>query len=159
MMKQKLQMNAFASIVLLLLFAICMLMTLSYGAVAYKNISISLDKEYGQSTALSYIAAKVRHGDVRGQVYLTMLNNTPALAIDEKCDGFVYMTYIYSHNGDVYELFCDRDAALLPDDGTKIVADRQLSFSLDDKLLVVLCTDQDGVASRLMLSLKSGGVK
>ena len=144
------------SLLLLGAFAVSLLLVLALGVLQYREISGVLDEQYGPSTAQSYIAAKVRSHDHAGGVTLGTLDGCDALLLHEEVEGWDYVTYIYCYDNGLYELFCEAESELLPEDGERLLDLDSLSFDLADGLLRVTCTD-GGARYETCLALRAEG--
>ena len=146
-------------LLLLCLFTLSMLFTLSSGSGVYQKISGFLAEQYNENTCLAYIAQKVRHYDVAGGVEEQAWEGTQALVLHDTIAGDDYLTYIYYYNGYVRELFCQANSGLKPEDGERIIAVDGLFVNLTytesgRPLLEVSCLN-DGEEKTLMLTLRS----
>ncbi len=156
-MKAKTKLHSLGAIMLLLLFAACILITLTYGASAYRGLSDDVEQQYNEGTALSYIAAKVRAGDSAQSVRLTTVGEQTALAIDEMYEGIIFTTYIYQYGDAVYEIYTEQGVELTVTDGFEILKADSLNFTLNDDLLTILCTVGERTG-RVIIDIKSGAV-
>ena len=147
--------DVIAGLLLFLVFTGAMLMVLVSGAGAYQKISRSLERQYGQRTCLSYIAAKIRHYDTEEGVYLTDFEGLEALALDEEIEGDTYTTLLYYQEGYLWELFSLKDAGLGPEDGLAIMPVQEVSFREAGSLLRITCREADEDKA-LLLSPRSG---
>ena len=146
------------ALVLFCVFAMSLLLVLLTGAQAYRGVRDSMEEQYAERTCIRYIAAKVRHYDEAGAVSVGELNDLPALCLAESMDGGEYVTYLYYYEGYICELFTDPMLGLTAGDGTRILEAGNLTFTQPmESLLCVTCTDTDGDAARILLSLRSGG--
>lgn len=130
----------------MLAFVASMLLVLATGAKIYRNITDRLDTQYSCRTALGYIAAKIRQGDLAGGVALGELAGLQSLVLTEQVDGALYLTYIYYYNGYLVELFCSAEAALPPESGEPLLPLDGLTFSEDPALpglYLVTCQGRD----------------
>ena len=62
-------------------------------------------KNFSSSTALSYIANKVRQGDREGAVDVIDVDGTPVLELIQSAGQVDYYTWIYYRDGSIRELF------------------------------------------------------
>lgn len=144
------------NLMLFFLFSACMLATLLAGAKVYQGVSSVLDKQYSTTTCINYLSAKVRHNDRQGGIGMGRIGNINALALYETYDDEEFVTYIYSFEGYMMELFCSADGEFLPENGEKIMPIDDLYISLDEGLLTVSCMSMEEEAS-VILALHSTG--
>lgn len=123
----------------------------SYGAISDKSKS-----NYNGRTSIAYIAQKVRSGDTNNNIYIKEHEDITALAINTKFGDSKYVTYIYEHNGELKELFCDSELEFNPDAGTKIVdVDSFVVQQKQPGLLMFKLTDDAGKEHSLVIGLRS----
>ena len=148
-MKKRAQHHIDGLLALLLfgVFASCLLAVLLGGAGAYRRLTFT------RRTAIQYISARVRQADSDGAVSVEPFGDCTALALT---DSAGYVTRVYCLDGHLMELYTSAETELQPEDGEKILAAEALELSLVDGLLTMVLTGDDGVQSRLSLSLRSG---
>lgn len=129
-------------------FAICVLLVLLTGAKVYRNLVADGSAHYEARTSTQYIATRIRQAET---VAVEDFCGCEALVIQERIDGETYLTRVYCYDGYIRELFCAENAALSPEDGEKIMAAENLSFSLEDALLTAEVDSRE-----LTLYLRSG---
>ena len=78
----------------------------------YENITARSDKNFSSSTALSYIANKVRQGDRAGMTDIKEIEGTQVLELRQQIGGTDYVTWIYWLDGSIRELLLIPAAAL-----------------------------------------------
>ena len=128
------------SLILICLFAVCVFLVLATGAEIYKDISGVMDTQFGAQTAIGYTATKIRHFDTAGSITVGTLDDSDAIVLRENIEGIDYLTYLYSHEGYLCELFCEADSGLHPEDGQQIIAVDGFAFTLEDSMLHIVCT-------------------
>ncbi|PNV62679.1 DUF4860 domain-containing protein [Clostridium sp. chh4-2] len=148
-------MNTLFTMLLFLVFVLCALFTVLIGGKVYENITARMDENYTGSTALNYIANKVRQGDAYGGIQVKEVEDTPVLELSQEINGETYMTMIYYKDGSIRELFTDTQSGLGLSDGLEIIECDGLNLSQDGRLITVETTGEGG--SSLTLSLRSGG--
>ncbi len=133
--------QVFTGLLLFLLFALSLLFVLLFGAKAYKNTSDTLDSQYRERTCLNYLAAKIRHNQLDGNISLANFEGLTALSIEETIDGKSYTTFIYHYEGTLRELYMPTGSQLKPSDGLSVLDVDGLELSaIDQKLLKMVCT-------------------
>lgn len=147
-------------LVLLLLgvFAVCVLSVLLTGAEGYRRLTERDREAYGWRTAAQYLTTRVRQADLAGGVALENFGGRDALALTEEIDGEVYVTRVYWDGGYIRELFAAADAEMAPEDGEKILEAGDLNFSPGPTggEIIAELTDSAGKTTRLVLALRSG---
>ena len=109
------------------------------GSGVYRNTVAASDENYTRRTALSYLVNQVRRGDAAGGVAVGTLDGIPAVALFEDD----YVTYLYCYDGQLRELYTQRDSGLTPADGLEILPLNGLEISLEGSLLTFTA---DGVS-------------
>lgn len=148
------------SLFVLLLFAIfagTLVLVLFAGANSYRRVAERGSDGYDRRICAQYIAAKVRHGDREGAVFVGGFSDPDSedgistLYLRQEIEGVIYDTRIYWYDGAVRELFAEEDIAFEPQDGNEVLQTAALYFSREDNLLTV----ETGTET-LVLSLRSG---
>lgn len=150
-------MNTLFTMLLFLVFVLCALFTVLIGGKVYENITARMEENYTGSTALNYIANKVRQGDTYGGVQVKEVEGTPVLELSQEINGETYVTMIYYKDGSIRELFTDTQSGLGLSDGLEIIDCDGLKLKQEGRLIMVETTGEGG--SSLTLSLRSGGGK
>lgn len=150
-------MNTLFTMLLFLVFVLCALFTVLIGGKVYENITARMEENYTGSTALNYIANKVRQGDTYGGVQVKEVEGTPVLELSQEINGETYVTMIYYKDGSIRELFTDTQSGLGLSDGLEIIGCDGLKVKQEGRLIMVETTGEGG--SSLTLSLRSGGGK
>ena len=115
-------------------FAVCVLITLLYGANVYQNLVQRGEESFGVRTAAQYVTTRVRQAET---VTVADFEGCEALVLPEEIDGARYLTRVYCYEGHIRELFCAENAALSPEDGEKVMPVDSLSFLVEDGILTV----------------------
>lgn len=147
--------NVLFTMLLFLVFVLCALFTVLIGGKVYENISARMEENYTGSTALNYVANKVRQGDENGAVSVVAIDGTSVLQLEQKFGEDTYVTWIYYLDGSIRELFTDPLSGLSLEDGLEIMDSEGLTFSQNGSLITAETAGEGG--SRLVLSLRSGG--
>ena len=150
-------MNTLFTMLLFLVFVLCALFTVLIGGKVYENITARMEENYTGSTALNYIANKVRQGDTYGGVQVKEVEGIPVLELSQEINGETYVTMIYYKDGSIRELFTDTQSGLGLSDGLEIIGCDGLKLKQEGRLIMVETTGEGG--SSLTLSLRSGGGK
>lgn len=105
-------MGGLFTMLLFLVFILSALFTVLTGSRVYENITARSDKNFSSSTALSYIANKVRQGDRAGMTDIKEIEGTQVLELRQQIGGTDYVTWIYWLDGSIRELLLIPAAAL-----------------------------------------------
>ena len=143
------------TMLLFLVFVLCALFSVLMGSQVYENITKRSDENFSGTTALSYMANKIRQGDRQDGVDIIEVDGTSVLQLKQKIGEETYHTWIYWKDGSIRELFTDENSGLGLDDGLEILECSGLSMEKTGSS-IILQTQGEGAAS-LKLSLRSGG--
>ena len=159
-MKEKTQTKGSAisglfTMLLFLVFVLCALFSVLMGSRVYENIIKRSDANFSGTTAISYIANKIRQSDRENSVDIIEVDGTSVLQLKQQVGEEKYHTWIYWKDGSIWELFTDENSGLGLDDGLEILECACLSME-KEKNTITLQTLGEGAAG-LKLSLRSGG--
>ena len=143
-------------------FAASILLVLMLGVNVYGNIQKTSEIQFDERVCLSYVTAKVHSHDSQGEVRTGSFEDIPALFLDQEYDGVYYNTIIYTYNGWLMELFCEKDMmadlGLSPESGTPVLEVDAVAFdSVRPDLLSVEYRDYNGIGGRVFINLRSEG--
>ena len=75
--------NLLFHLLLFLVFVLCALFTVLFGARVYENLNLRFEASYQKVVAVSYIANKVRQHDQAGMIALKEEENIPVLELGQ----------------------------------------------------------------------------
>ena len=148
-------------------FAGCILLVLLFGASSYEKLIERDNQSFEQRTGVSYIAAKLRHNDVAGGAWVASFSDKSDRNADDTDtlyltfigdDGVLvpeYYTKIYYYDGFIREILCEDGLTLTPEAGNEIMAASGLSFEQNGNCISVAVTDEEGIQTKLSLTLRS----
>ncbi|MBE5906625.1 MAG: DUF4860 domain-containing protein [Lachnospiraceae bacterium] len=150
------------SVFVLLLFAVfagCILLVLLFGASSYESLVRRDNQAYNSRTAISYIAAKVRHSDERNSIFIgsfadrtdSSKDDISTLYLKFPTDEGTYFTKIYYYDGYIREVLCADDSGLSPEDGNEILKAKGISFLQEGNLVTVRIQNSDNSMNYLSL--------
>ena len=140
------------------IFAICILAVLLGATGVYQRLTERDARSYENRTAVMYLATKVRQNDCADRIATGTLGGSDALVLTETVEGETFETWIYCHDGYLYELFLPAALEPSPEDGEQLLPVEELQLELTDGLLSVTLT-QNGTRQTLRLGLRSGEVQ
>lgn len=91
------------------------------GAKVYQSVTENMEENYAGRTALAYTAEKIRQHDTADAISLSMVENVPALCLNQHIKDSDYATYIYYYDGYLREAFVKADADVTLLQGSPIV--------------------------------------
>lgn len=140
-------------------FAICILLVLLGATGIYQRLTERDARSYEARTAAMYVATKVRQNDKEGGVSVDRMGDADALVFSETMEGETFHTWVYCHDGYLYELFLPAGLEAAPEDGERLLPAESMTLSLQDGLLSAEITLPDGQVRQVCLSLRSGEVQ
>lgn len=153
--KRKFHMEGLLVLVLLGVFALCILGVLLLGADAYQRLTERGQAASDSRTAAQYIATRVRQGDVSRAVTLEQLGAAEALVLTEDMEGRTCRTWVYCYDGWLRELFGEAGSGFLPEDGEKILEAESVDWSWEADCLRADIT-VEAQTEVVILTLRSG---
>ena len=106
---------------LLLSFCLISMVLAGMGAAVYRNGSSRLNENYTSRTAIAYVTEKVRQHDSAGDVFLTSVEDIPAMGLRDTVEGDTYITYVYFDGEYLCELFVRDNVTPLKNMGSRLV--------------------------------------
>lgn len=149
------QLDGLLALLLLGVFALCILAVLLTGAGVYQRLTERGRTSGDSRTAAQYVATRVRQADAVGAVALEPFGDGDALVLTEDLEGTVCRTWVYCHEGWLRELFGDAAGDFAPEDGEKVLAAENLDLTLRDGCLTADITVA-GATEQVVLLLRSG---
>ncbi len=139
-------MDSLFSFLLLLIFCLFTLMLSGMGSTIYRNGTAQLNENYTSRTAAAYVTEKVRQHDEAGAVFMTDVEELPALALRDTIDGAAFITYVYFYDGALCELMVQEDRPPEAAMGSRIVELSSLTIEPIDgtDLLSVTAVGEEG---------------
>lgn len=145
-------MDVIVVLCLFVVFSITILSVLFYGVHAYRNISAKSDANYGVRTSLLYISNKVHAYDEENKVTVGNFGDGEALFLEESFEGVAYVTKIYTHEGQLMELFAEAGIDIDPVGGTRITELQSLKVQeKEENLLEVTVESKAGVKNTMVI--------
>ncbi len=143
-------------LVLLTMFAAIAFLLVFTGARQYHSIADGMTTNYESRTIASYLREKMNQSDVQGQVSLSSVGDCAALALREKANDAVYITYIYSFDGYLYEITVLDGTEVSEGDGQKVMEVKGLDMEmLNSQLYEFKVTDASDSTYTMYISLNT----
>jgi hypothetical protein len=158
--KNTIKLESIFTLLLFAVFAGAVLLVLLLGVKSCRALAERGDAAYQSRTCVQYIAAKVRHSDSGGNVFVDDFSDDSdisTLFLAQEIDGALYYTRIYYYDGHICELFSLADAKVNPLDGNSVLESSGLQFNMDGNLLAVSASDENGRVTSLTLNIRSSG--
>lgn len=118
---EKHSMGALFPLLLLMMFALFSLMLAATGSAVYRNGIDHLNENYTSRTAIAYVSEKIRQHDSAGSIFLTEVEDIPAIAFRDVIENDDFITYVYWWEGSLRELFMRSGSTPLAAMGNAIV--------------------------------------
>lgn len=145
--------SALFSLLLLLVFTLFTLLLSGTGAHIYRNSAQNLDENYTSRTAIAYISEKVRQHNSTDAIFLSDIQEQPALVLRKTIEEEPFLTYIYYHDNALYELFVHEDTVPRLQSGSRIVELQQLTLTEENHILTVTAVSKEGNTMSMLLYL------
>lgn len=147
-------------IALFTMFAVTAFLLILIGARQYQHTADTMDANYESRTISSYLTEKIRQNDSLGNVSISELEGTHALAIETMEHDVTYITYIYYYKNALREIVVNDSSVFSLDSGQEIIKTGGFVAELvkDDLLKITITTTEDKKQS-LYLPLHSNGGK
>ena len=123
----------------------------------YERIAQSSAQSADRRVTAMFVAAKVRQNDVLGCVRVEDLEGCDALVLRESLGTGEFCTWIYCHDGWLYEILVPEKVTLRPGDGEKLIRAQEMRLQLEEGLLSIDIVDGHGQSSSGSIMLRSGG--
>ena len=159
MKEQKHSIEDLFILVTFLVYAIALLLFASLGATVYRTVTSQMKQHQIQRTAESYLLEKVRQNDRADAIRIGEVEGQQALLITEQINEKKYVTYIYTDEGMLKELFISSDKEPKLQDGTALLELQNLTFEDegDGYLNIGLQTEQ-GKMHRFLIRKRSNSL-
>ena len=147
-------------ILLFLVFTLSALGVVLFSVRVYQHIIEQSESDFASQTAVSYVTEKFRGYDTDGQIGVGEFAGHQAITLKETVSGVQYVTYIYTYDGYLRELFTEEalSPALSENDGNRILEMQDMQITqLSDRLLKLQFMGVDGKNTEAYLSIHSRG--
>jgi hypothetical protein len=137
------------------LFAILAVLLTLMGAKVYRGISERMDANNSLRSSLSYVANKVRGGDMAGSISLEEREGMQVLCLSEETGGTTFETLLFFSDGWLREYAAVSGAELYPDSGEPIVELSEFQMSREGDLLQFWAQTKSGQKMDLQIAVRS----
>ena len=126
------------------------------GSSVYRHVVADSQENDSIRTTLSYIANQVRRADREGGVQVGTFHGQDALLLLRDLEGIECVTYLYSWEGSLRELFVEKGFELEPEAGLPLMPLENIYFTQDGAgLIQVEAQFASGSRGQLTLALRS----
>ncbi len=142
---------------LLIVFSMFTLILAGTGAAVYKNSAAHLEENYTSRTAVAYVAEKIRQHDLSDSIWLTDVEQHPALALRTTAEEAEFITYIYFYDGFLCELFIRAESEPSAALGSRLV--ELSSFEIresEPQLFCITAVSPEGNELSMTVHLQAG---
>lgn len=153
---QKTNIGAMLALLLLGVFAVCILSVLLMGADAYQQMVRRDMESYNRRTAVQYISTRIHQGDSLGGISVRVVDGKDVLVLSETIDGATYETCVYCCDGYLRELFTAAGGFSAPENGEKIIEAQDFKAELEAGRLSVRVLLSNGRWDTMVYHLRSG---
>lgn len=125
-----------AALTLFCVYCGCVLFCLMTGASVYREANAATETRFSARTTLSYLTARVRSANTLGGLRYTQFGDGDALILADPSEA-PYVTYLYTCDGQLCELYTDPALGLPPEAGEVIVPCEGLQIQTEGNLLTI----------------------
>ena len=150
-----------APLITLIVFIVCVMFVLLFGAKLYKNTLNQDQINYEERTINQYLTTRFRQSDGKQMIFIGDFNtaiaseNGDTFFFVEQINSITYYTRIYCYNGNLYELFSESTANFDKEDGEIILPLTDLHFNQNENLITITVTHTNGKIITLNLFIRS----
>lgn len=134
MKEKRIRITDTAALLVLAVFALCILLVLLTGANLYRNLVNRGEDTYLRRTALQYLSTRVRQAQ---SVEIGDFSGCDALILEEELEGEVCTTRIYCYDGWLRELYTVPGGTFSPQEGNGLLEAADLTLTRDGNLLTL----------------------
>lgn len=146
------------TLMLFLIFAICIVAVILGSAGIYDRLVQNSAQSEDRRVSAMFVAAKVRQNDRIDAIRLEDLEGCDALVLQEELETGHFCTWIYCHEGWLYEILVPESVCPRAGDGEKLIPAEAMEFEMLEGLLSISITDSHGQESSQLIMLRSGGM-
>ena len=154
-MKNRGKTESLLALLLLGLFAICILLVLLLGTEIYRGLTERSGTSYEERTAAQYLATRLRQGDADSAVRLEKFGGADALVLSQELEGVTFETRVYCSGGYLRELFSQSGTPCGPEDGDAVLPMEAMTITLKDGLVQAELVLSQNRIRRVTLALRS----
>lgn len=147
--------SALPSLLLLTVFALCLLSVLLTGAEVYSGLTEDGSCNHAYRTASSYLFTRLKQG--KG-VYPEEFGSATALVFPEEVEGKTYLTRIYCYDGWLRELYTAENGTFSPADGEKLLEMDALSVIMVENRITLEFTLPGEAPRQILWSIREDGL-
>lgn len=143
-------------VALFLVLAASSLFLVILAANVYQKSVSREESNYESRTCLSYVTEKIRQNDEKGGVETGTFDGFPCLILRQTFGEQPYVTYLYSYEGQLCELFIQEGAPMQASDGQRILEVHDFSVTEQETgVFRISCSDENGKESVTYAAVKS----
>lgn len=143
-------------IALFCVFASSALFVVLIGANVYRQTTEQMDQTDISRTSLLYLSEKIRQSDRVGSISIGTVGGQDALILEQELEGNDYLTYIYSYDGFLRELFVSKEHQVSPEEGQEILQLKEMQIRQKDGMYWFTATDENDHTHFICLRSKCG---
>jgi hypothetical protein len=142
--------NLIFTVTLLGVFALSAIMVAVMGAQVYQRGAAKMQANFDTRTSLVYISEKLRQNPDEA-FRRESVEGSDALVLTQSYDGNVYESWIYVHDGKLYEVMVAAGTSVKPGDGQRIMSLNSIDIDIEDTLLTITVVDTRSNESSLSI--------
>ena len=142
---------------LITLFAATSFVLVLIGAKQYRYVTNTMNENFEDRTVSSYLTEKIRQYDTEHAIFVTSLQEVPALAFLAYEEEVSYTTYIYYYEGALRELVLTENSVFSLSAGQEIIPMQGFTPTLvGDSLIRAKIIDTEGKEQTLYFTIHCG---
>ncbi len=139
-------------VILFLIFTFSAVSVLLLAINSYRSVVNASESQASSRVLSSYIRELARQHDENGGIYVSTMDGTEGIYIEEE-DG--YFIYIYAYDGYLMELNASLDSGASLDFGTKIAKIQGFEATQEGNLITISLSDDYGNQEKVDIAVKS----
>lgn len=137
-------------------FALFSMLLVLLGAQAYRS-GVERTTGNGQARVLqAFVRNAVRADDEDGVIQVKEIDGLPVITFVSELDGERYVKYVYCYEGELCELFTAEEYGFTPDSGERICAVGSFQPTVEDGLMTIDMTSENGEPCTVSIALRGG---
>ena len=147
-MKRRHVIDLLFPIALFLVLAASSLFLVILAANVYRKSVTWEESNYMNRTCLAYVTEKIRQSDENGGIEVGTFDGLPCLILRQTFEEQSYVTYLYSYEGELCELFVREGVSMRASDGQGILEVSDFNITEQEEgIFRISCTDGNGKKS------------
>lgn len=145
------------TLLLFCLFAVCACLMIALSAQAYQKIQKEQRLHLETMNVFSYINNKIKENDLIDSIEVLDIEGVEVLKLSNIEGDFETVTYIYSMDGMLYEIYAAADVEVSLDDGRALIECGEVTFKKSENTVEVHYENTSHEDKTMTKYLRAGG--